>query len=283
MSVIDDVRNGLNGRAFSSDAVWAITRTWQEIGRWAPDILTVIEDYRTRPSSEQMRVYISMYKQNPNRLSSYLTMLSVDLTMPLLDLAAMMSAQYTTPFQTKAPGDVKSGLGPSADYCVDCQIKDNTHQEVAFHTDFWILMLSFKKKGRTVVAEFDDESYKVGDILEALRPLRNYTPLNAAISAGLSVRWVQLCPDIEAIRSDFSKAVKWLAVFDCKNDFHRVGIHPESRRLCVSKYRATSGRTRLLQAKGGDQGVSAMALFYTLWVRYGYNHFFQRSLVERQY
>ena len=93
----------------------------------------------------------------------------------LLDLAAVMSAQYTTPFQTKAPGDVKPGLGPSTDYCVDCQIRDDTHQEVAFH----------KKKGHTVVAEFDGESYKVGDMLEALRPLRNYTPLNAAISAGL--------------------------------------------------------------------------------------------------
>jgi len=277
LSVTDDDRNGLNGRAFSSDAVWAITRTWREIRRSVPAILAVAEDYRTWPSSEQMRVYTSMYKQNPNKLSSYLTTLAVDLTMPLLDLAAMMSAQYTTPFQTKAPGDVKPGLGPSADYCVDCQIRDNTHQEVTYHKDFWILMLFFKKKGRTVVAEFDGESYKVGDILEALRPLRNYTPLNGAIAAGLPAWWAQFCPDIEAIRSVFPKAVKWLAVFDCRNAFHRVGIHPESRRLCVSKYRATSGRTRLLQAKGGDQGVSAMALFYTLWVRYGYNHFFNEA------
>jgi hypothetical protein len=115
LSVTDDDRDGLNGRAFSSDAVWAITRTWQETGRSIPAILTVAEDDRTWPSSEQMRVYTSMCKQNPNKLSSYLTVLAVDLTMPLLDLAAMMSAQYTTPFQTKAPGDVKPGLGPSAD------------------------------------------------------------------------------------------------------------------------------------------------------------------------
>jgi hypothetical protein len=104
---------------------------------------------------------------------------------------------------------------------------------VTFYKDFWILMLFFKKKGRTVVAEFDGESYKVGDILEALRPLRNYSPLNAAIPAGLPVWWAQFCPDIEAIRSVFPKAMKWLAVFDCKNAFHRVGIHPDSRRLCV--------------------------------------------------
>ena len=61
LSVTDDDRNRLNGRAFSSDAVWAITRTWQETGRSVPAILTVAEDYRTWPSSEQMRVYTSMY------------------------------------------------------------------------------------------------------------------------------------------------------------------------------------------------------------------------------
>ena len=57
------------------------------------------------------------------------------------------------------PGDVKPGLGPSADYCVDCQIKDNTHQDVESNKDLWVLMLSFKKKGRvrTVVAEFDGD------------------------------------------------------------------------------------------------------------------------------
>ena len=161
MDVDEDDRNGLNGRSFSSDAVWSITRTWKEVNTPVPSVLMVAEDYRTWPSSEQMRVYTDMYKQNPQKLSGYLTALAVDLTMPLLDLAAMMSAQYTTPFQTKAPGDVKPGLGPSADYCVDCQIKDGTHDEVAFNKDFWVLMLFFKKKGRTVVAEFDGESYKV--------------------------------------------------------------------------------------------------------------------------
>ena len=128
-----------------------------------------------------------------------------------------------------------------------------------------------------MVAEFDGESDKVGDILEALRPLRNYAPLNAPIAAGLPAWWAHFCPDIEAVRSVFPKAVKWLAVFDCRIALYRVGIHPDSRQHCVSKYRATTGRTRLLQAIGGDQGVSAMAMFYTMWIRYGYTHFFHEA------
>ena len=94
-----------------------------------------------------------------------------------------------------------------------------------------------KKNGRTVVAEFDGESYNAGDMLETLRPLRNYTSLNAVISAGLPAWWAQFCPDIDAIRSVFPKAVKWLAVFDCKNAFHSVGIHPyiPKAESCVSQ------------------------------------------------
>jgi hypothetical protein len=146
LGVTDDDRNGLNGRAFSSDAVWAITRTWKEVDNLVTIVPMDVEDYGTWPSSEQMRVYTAMYKQSPHTLSGYLTALAVDLTMPLLDLAAIMSAQYTTPVQTKAPGYVKPSLGPSADYCIDCQINDGTHNEVEFNTDVWVLMLFFQKE-----------------------------------------------------------------------------------------------------------------------------------------
>ena len=276
IEVTDNERDGINGRAFSADAVWSICRTWQ-CDVIAPAVLAVIEDYRSYPSSEQMRIYTKMFTQGKDKLDGYLTNIAHDLVMPKLNLASMVAAHNTVSHQTKAPGHVKAGLGPSADYCVDSQIVDKTHIEVQYDPKFWIYLLFFKKKGRTVVAEFDGESYKVGDILEALRPLRNYTPLNAAIAAGLPKWWAQFCPDIEAIRNVFPKAVKWMAVFDCKNAFHRVGLHEDSRMLCVSKYRSAKGRERLIQAIGGDQGVSAMALFYTLWVRSGYNHFFHEA------
>ena len=276
IEVTDEERDGINGRAFSADAVWSICRTW-ECDVIAPTVLAVVEDYRSYPSSEQMRIYTKMFTQGKEKLDSYLTNIAHDLVMPKLNLASMVAAHNTVSHQTKAPGYVKAGLGPSADYCVDSQLRDQTHKEVQYDPKFWIYLLFFKKKGRTVVAEFDGESYKVGDILEALRPLRNYTPLNAAIAAGLPGWWAQFCPDIEAIRNVFPKCVKWMAVFDCKNAFHRVNLHEDSVKYCVSKYRSAKGKERLIQAIGGDQGVSAMALFYTLWVRSGYNHFFHQA------
>ena len=276
IEVTDVERDGINGRAFSADAVWSICRTW-ECDVIAPTVLAVVEDYRSYPSSEQMRIYTKMFTQGKEKLDSYLTNLAHDLVMPKLNLASMVAAHNTVSHQTKAPGYVKAGLGPSADYCVDSQLRDLTHKEVQYDPKYWIYLLFFKKKGRTVVAEFDGESYKVGDILEALRPLRNYTPLNAAIAAGLPGWWAQFCPDIEAIRNVFPKCVKWMAVFDCKNAFHRVNLHEDSIKYCVSKYRSAKGKERLIQAIGGDQGVSAMAPFYTPWIRSGYNRFFYQA------
>lgn len=243
----------------------------------APAVIAVMEDYRPYPSSEQTRIYTKMFTQGKDKLDRYLTGIAHDFVVPKLNLASMVATHNTVSHQTKAPRHVKAGLGPSADYCVDSQIQDKTHIEVQYDPKFWVYLLFFKKKGRTVVAEFDGESYKVGDVLEALRPLRNYTPLNAAIAAGLPEWLAQFCPDIEAIRNMFPKAVKWMAVFDCKNAFHRVGLHEDSRTLCVSKYGSAKGKERLIRAIGGDQGVSAVALFYTLWVRSGYNHFFREA------
>ena len=40
--------------------------------------------------------------------------------------------------------------------------------------DLWICLCFFQKKGRTVIAQFDGASYKKGDVLEAMRPLRDY-------------------------------------------------------------------------------------------------------------
>ena len=45
----------------------------------------------------------------------------------------------------------------------------------------------------------------------------------------------------------------------------------------MSKYRSAKGKERPIQAIGGDQGVSAMALSYPLWVTSRYNHFFHRA------
>ena len=145
VQVSEDERDGMNGRAFSADAVWAVARTWSS-GVFQPAVLAVAEDYRDWPSSEQMRVYTSMYKENRNKLVAYLKAIAVDLVMPLLNLRSMMAAHNTIAHQTKAPGYVKAGLGPSADYCVDQQIRDGTHTEVKYDKNFWIYLLFLRRK-----------------------------------------------------------------------------------------------------------------------------------------
>ena len=47
--------------------------------------------------------------------------------------------------------------------------------------------------------------------------------------------------------------------------------------MCVSKFKDTTGRTRYVMAIGCDQGLAASALFFPVWVRYGYSHFFGTS------
>ena len=50
--------------------------------------------------------------------------------------------------------------------------------------------------------------------------------------------------------------------------------------MCVSKFKNGEGKTLYVQAVGGDQGCSACALFFTVWVRHGYNHFFGTAWEE---
>ncbi len=73
---------------------------------------------------------------------------------------------------------------------------------------------------------------------------------------------------------------KSMAVHDSKIAFHSMMLTQGSRRLCVSKFKDGKGKTLYVQAVGGDQGCSACALFFTVWVRHGYNHFFGTAWEE---
>ena len=131
-----------------------------------------------------------------------------------------------------------------------------------------------------MVAQWDGKSYKKGDVLSVMRPLRDYRALNAAIARGLPMQWREFCPTVECCRIIFPVWCAWLAVHDSKNAFHSMMLTMGSRRLCVSKFRDGSGAVRYVQAIGGDQGCSACALFFTVWVRYGYSHFFGTAWEE---
>lgn len=277
----DSERFRLSGGAFSADAIWAISRTWK-VKEQRVAVLSVAKmlDFRHLNAKGQMEVYMKWYKNDKEGLAKYFQNLAINLEMPKLDLLSMMADQETARYQTRAPGYTKTGLGPSCDYCIDCAIRDGSHQDVEWSREYWIVLLFFQKKGRKIIAEFDGITYKKGDELEAMRPLRNYTSLNSAIANGIPKWWREFCPVAEDIRSQMPVGCVGMATYDAKNAFHSVRITDDSRSLCVSKYVRGDGVTRYIQAKGGDQGVSAMALFFPVWIAFGYNFFFGQAWYE---
>ena len=82
---------------------------------------------RSWPSGDQLENFALM---SDDQMNHYFAGLSVLLTMPKLDIAALVDPVHTTGYQTTAPGYTRSGLGPSCDYCIDLAIHDGTHKEV---------------------------------------------------------------------------------------------------------------------------------------------------------
>jgi hypothetical protein len=141
--VVDDsVRNRCNRNAFSADTIWAITRLWQLPSR-IPSVLAVVDDMRSWPSESQLEKFALM---SDDQMDHYFAGLSVLLTMPKLDIAALVDPVHTTGYQTTAPGYTRSGLGPSCDYCIDLAIHDGTHKEVEWSQDLWICLCFFRRK-----------------------------------------------------------------------------------------------------------------------------------------
>ena len=257
-----EVRDRANGNAFSADAIWAIARSWV-IYQKLPSVLAASDhvDMRSWPSAQQLEKFMIM---DQPQLLCYFTRLAVDLVMPRLDIAALVDPIHTLNYQTGAPGFTRAGMGPSCDYCIDLAIKDGTHKEVVWTKELWICLCFFqKKKDRTIVAEFDGATYKKGDVLFAMRPLRDYTKLNSTMALRIPDFWREFCPTIEAIRSMFPSWCKFMAVHDCKNAHHSVKLSDESYKYCNSRYVDGNGKPRIIQALGADQGINAIAFFFS--------------------
>jgi hypothetical protein len=269
-------RDAATGNCFSADVVWAVARMWKSL-RTVPAVL-VMDDFKLMSQSDLMLVFRSWTRE---KVLEWVDYKAATLIMPLMDIEAMITEQNTVPYQTTAPGWCKAGFEASCEHCVDSAIRDKTHVNVEYDSNFWIYLLFFQAKaGRKVIALWDGTSYKTGDELCVMRPLRDYRALNAAIARGLPVQWREFCPTVEASRGLFPSWCKFMAVHDSKNAFHSMMLTEGSRRLCVSKFKDGKGMTRYIQAVGGDQGCSACALFFTVWVRHGYNHFFGTAWEE---
>lgn len=98
-----------------------------------------------------------------------------------------------------------------------------------------------------------------------------------AIYKGIPRQWRQFCPTVEGKRARLPAGVKRTAVHDAKNAFHSMMLTLGSRRFCVSKFRDGTGRIRYIMAVGGDQGCAPCALFFPVWVEFGYNFFFGKG------
>ncbi len=133
---------------------------------------------------------------------------------------------------------------------------------MGYDASYWIYLLFFQDKGRTVVAECDGASYAKGDVLQVMRCLRDYRAFNAALINGIPQQWRQFCPTVEACRSRMPADAVNFAVHDSKNAFHYMRLTLASRRFCVSSFRGKDGRKRFIMALGGDQGCAACALFF---------------------
>ena len=131
--------------------------------------------------------------------------------------------------------------------------------------------------------QFDGASYKKGDVLEAMRPLRDYTKLNSASVLRIPEFWRGVCPTAENLRSMFRSWCELLAVHDCKNAHYAMKLTDSSHKFCNSKFIDSTGRRRIIQCIGCDQGISAIALFFPLWVWFGYNFFFGEAWLIRQW
>ena len=99
-------------------------------------------------------------------------------------------------------------------------------------------------------------------MLEAMRPLRDYTKLNSALALRIPEFWREFCPTVENLRSMFPSWCEFLAVHDCKNAHHAVKLTDSSHKFCNSKFIDSTGRRRIIQGIGCDQGSSAIALFF---------------------
>ena len=86
----------------------------------------------------------------------------------MLELHMFADSHQTIPHQVAHPCDVPGKLAASAEYCMELMQRDGTHEKVDYRPHYWICMLFFQPKGRTVVAEFDGVLFKKGNVLQAV-------------------------------------------------------------------------------------------------------------------
>ena len=175
------------------------------------------------------------------------------------------------PFQTRAPGSVPPKLQISADYKVECMIRAGTHKRIPYSKDIWIMLLFFKPKLRPEYAEFDGPHWKIGDELQALRPLVDYRPSN---SAQYYPPWlVEWSPNNKLNIAAIPPGTRYWADHDSTDAYHAMQLEEKGKKMSCSKYRDADGNDVYLEPQCCSQGQASSAAWFSPWSKYGYNCF----------
>ena len=291
-----EVRNIGNGNSFSGDVLWHVMREWRidnEL-QGPMSLMTADDVYAASPDQIQLHfMNIDTSRHKGVRLDAIIDAFrgfarsqgKLDEKTGLFitpKLKMVLNAQETISYKVPHACDVPALLAPSAAYQIAkmCKADSNgrcSHDLPAAATvSMWICMLFFQPKGRKIEAEFDDPYwglYKKGDVLDAVRPLKNMKPVNAACSDKLPMQWSEFSPDRMTEYRKIPHNTKCFKKHDASDAYHAVDLAAESCDLCVSKCRLLGHITVLLRALCGSQGNAWMGTFFPAWIAFCYSFF----------
>ena len=262
-------RQRITGNAFSNDMLWAVMYQWTLD---PPALHTVMVSAIASPywemTAQQAEAALSVLTV-PEIFAKFSSMVKPDF-MPRIPIL-VKEGHDILPFQTRAPGVVPPKLQISADYKVEQMIRSGTHKRIPYSKDIWIMLMFFKPKLRSEIAEFDGPNWKTGDLLEALRPLVDYRASNAA---QYYHPWlIEWSPNNKLNIASIPPNTTHWADHDSKDAYHAMLIQEAGKRMGCAKYVDSQGQTVYLEPQCCQQGQASSAAWFSPWVRYGYNCF----------
>ena len=118
-------------------------------------------------------------------------------------------------------------------------IRAGTHKRIPYSKDIWIMLMFFKPKLRTEIAEFDGPHWKAGDEMHSLRPLVDYRPSN---SAQYYPTWlVEWSPNNRLNIATVPPGTTHWCDHDSTDAFHAMLLMAAGKRMSCSKYRDANG------------------------------------------
>ena len=262
-------RQRITGNAFSNDMLWAVMFQWTlEPSGLQNSMLSDVTISYAHMTAEEAELRLSTLTV-PEMFAKFSSMVEPDF-MPRIPIF-VKEGYDVIPYQTRAPGSVPPKLQISADYRVEQMIRAGTHKRIPYSKDIWIMLMFFKPKLRTEIAEFDGPHWKAGDEMHSLRPLVDYRPSN---SAQYYPTWlVEWSPNNRLNIATVPPGTTHWCDHDSTDAFHAMLLMAAGKRMSCSKYRDASGNDVYLEPQCCSQGQASSAVWFPPWTRYGYTCF----------